>query len=948
MNEQRLEQFIWACGRPGSSRLSWVNRWSTLGAMLFSLVFLAPNVWSEPTEMSPVPRQPVPGERLQQQEKTPSDPPVLSAPILPPVLSAPILPRTTGTWTAQGPAPMRNGQVQNLTPNNEVAGAIHAVVAHPTNPNILYVGAVNGGIWRATNATAVSPTWTPLTDFEQSLSIGALEMDPSNPLILLAGIGRFSSFGGDPPFLLAGGDLSGLLRTSDGGNSWTPITDPLLVGKHVSSVASRGSILLAGANDFFGGGGPGGLFRSTDTGATWTPITGAGTGLPNVGTVDDLAGDPSNPARLYVALQRNGIYRSDDTGANWTQVSNNDATLNTAMLASTNTRIAVGRNTARVFVLVTSGSNVSYIGFSDNQGASWTQMDVPGTTETALQGRDELMGWVVDPNNSAIVYVASISQLGPFPNSVGATDFHAHMFRGDTTRARGLTGNRSNQWDHLTHGAGLGGMPNGGTANTSAPHADSREMTFDGNGNLIEVSDGGIARRTNPQNNTGVWTSINGNLQVAELHSIAYDTNFDIIIGGTQDTGTPEQSAPGSTIWNTLAVADGGKVAVDDSVPGTSVRYFSFQNLGNFTRRTCNPACSNVLPPLTGRGPAQFYTPLQLNTVNPRRLLLGTMGRLSESLDQGNTASLVPGSGVTANSDARMVYGHPNNADLIYVGAGAQVFVRATPGGNLAPTAGAFPGGTVFGVTVDPADENRVYAIGNDSVFQSVDGGANWTDITGDITADGAGTFRAIAYIPSLTGDRLVVGTNAGILMSVLGSFGTWSQLGTRLPNAPVWDLDYDATDDVLVAGMLGRGASLLPNASQEVALQLVNDSVSFEPIRATFNTSSDTTDCPSGFAGKFSFDLMLANISNRSLFNLVAQTAVLTDENLLQNANGGPGGVGSRLTIAKKNDFADGTLSPGEFVDVSFAICLKEIKAFEFLVDILGVLDSAPVAFAR
>ena len=159
---------------------------------------------------------------------------------------------------------------------------------------------------------------------------------------------------------------------------------------------------------------------------------------------------------------------------------------------------------------------------------------------------------------------------------------------------------------------------------------------------------------------------------------------------------------------------------------------------------------------------AQFYTPLEINANNPTRLLLGTVGGLSESTNQGNTAAIVPGSAVTANSDAAMVYGHPNNAELIYVGAGTQVFVRTTAGGNLAATAGAFPGGTVFGVAVDPADENSVYAIGNASVFQSVDGGANWTDITGNITDDGAGSFRSIAYIPDGTNDRLAVGTNVG------------------------------------------------------------------------------------------------------------------------------------------------------------------------------------------
>jgi hypothetical protein len=736
-----------------------------------------------------------------------------------------------GTWIAQGPGPTINAQVQNLSPNNEVAGAIHAVVAHPSNANTFYIGAVNGGVWRTMNATAASPTWTPLTDFEQSLSIGALEMDPGNPLILLAGIGRFSSFGGDPPFIVAGGDLSGLLYTTDGGANWTPITDPLLVNEHISSVASRGNILLAGANDFFGGdaGLIGGLFRSIDTGATWTEITGAGVGLPANQSTDDLAGDPSNAALLYVALQGNGVYRTDNTGANWTQVSNNDATLNAAMLGSTNTRIAVAGD-SRVFVLVERDPGpgagvVTYIGFSDDLGVTWTQMDVPGTVETALQGRDELMSMVVDPSDSDIVYVAAITQRsnavpsfgnppGSVPNSVGATSFHAQMFRGDVTRARGLTGNVSNQWDHLTHATGNALMPNGGTASTSSPHADSREMTFDANGNLIEVQDGGINRRTNPGNNTGDWFSINGNIQVSELHSVAYDTNFDIIIGGTQDTGAVEQSGTGAITWNEVLIADGGKVVVDDSAVGTSIRYLSQQNLGRFIRRTCNPACANVSPALTGANAAQFYTPLELNTFDPTRLLLGTVGGLSESLDQGNTASIVPGAAVTANSDARMVYGHPNNAELIYVGAGTQVFVRTTAGGNLAATAAAFPGGMVFGVAVDPANQNILYAIGNASVFQSVDGGATWTNITGNITADGAGTFRAIAYIPSATGDRLVVGTNAGVLVSVQGNFGTWFQLGTNLPNAPVWDLDYDATDDVLVAGTLGRAVWTVANVS--------------------------------------------------------------------------------------------------------------------------------------
>ena len=96
------------------------------------------------------------------------------------------VPAPTGAvWLPQGPGPTQNGQVENVAPNNEVVGAIHTLAAHPTNPDILYAGAVNGGIWRTMNATAASPTWTPLTDDLRSLSIGALARRfPEVPIIM--------------------------------------------------------------------------------------------------------------------------------------------------------------------------------------------------------------------------------------------------------------------------------------------------------------------------------------------------------------------------------------------------------------------------------------------------------------------------------------------------------------------------------------------------------------------------------------------------------------------------------------------------------------------------------------------------------------------------------------------------------------------------------------------
>src|SRR5262249_33103915 len=149
-------------------------------------------------------------------------------------------------------------------------------------------------------------------------------------------------------------------------------------------------------------------------------------------------------------------------------------------------------------------------------------------------------------------------------NFIGARDYSGRLFRGDTSVAP--TGAvPSLQWEHLTHSNSIQQIPEGGTASGSAPHADSREMVVAANGDLIEVDDGGVYRRTRPQNNTGDWFSINGDIQTTEFHDVAYDAiSNTILIGGAQDTGTPQQTTPGSTTWRSVSTADGGDVAVDN------------------------------------------------------------------------------------------------------------------------------------------------------------------------------------------------------------------------------------------------------------------------------------------------------------------------------------------------------------------------------------------------
>ena len=739
---------------------------------------------------------------------------------------------TPSPWLAQGPGPIQDGQVENVAPNNSVVGAVHDVLTHPTNPDIMYLGTVNGGIWMTTNATDTNPTWIPVTDDMPSLSIGALEMDPADTDKLIAGIGRYSSMA------QAGGPRVGILRSNDGGLTWTHISDPLLDNENISGVAMRGNLLLASSN-FFGGGG--GLFRSTNDGVSWTKISGTN-GLPDA-PIHDMVSDPTNPNRFYVTVQGDGVYRSNDAGLTWTNISNSDVSVGGIKdsfqnaIDNNNAEMAVASN-GRLYVAVLDQGQPIYIGYSNNQGANWTAMDLPTTQEsdsdieglspTVKPGSQGAIHFsiVADPTDPNIVYVAGDRQDGPFPNFIGATNYTARIFRGDTTvTPTGAT--PSPQWEHVTNRNDVTAIPGGGTASNSSPHADSRDMAFDANGNLIEVDDGGVYRRTSPQDNTGDWYSINSNLQITEYHDIAYDSNSNVIIGGAQDTGTSYQLSPGSAVYGSISTADGGDVAVDDiSSPGQSIRYSSYQNLGAFLRSTwdaSNNLINAVYPALTvtGGGAAlvpQFYTPIELNAIDPTRLIIGGANSVYESLDQGETIVEI-GSGISANANS-IAYGGMQgasvNLNVLYVGAGSEVYLRQTAGSALAPT--FFPGGSVRGVTIDPNDWRHAFVIDNNQVFRTTNAGATWTDVTGDLVSSlGANDFRSIEFITNPVADAIAVGTQNGIYFATMLDLTTWEALATGIPNAAVYELDYDADDDVLIAGILGRGAWKLTNAGSAV-----------------------------------------------------------------------------------------------------------------------------------
>ncbi len=666
-------------------------------------------------------------------------------------------------WAALGPAPTQNAQVV-VPPDNEVAGAVHALAPHPTNADILYVASVNGGVWRTANANAADPDWTPLTDFQRSLSTASIAFDRNDASFqtLIVGTGRVSNFAE------RGDDEIGVYRTTDGGSSWTELGEANLLSQKLVSVSARGAVLMAASRN-------GGLFRSTNTGANWTLVSGgAGTGLP-AGGIGELAEDPTNANRFYVGVLGSAtpVWRSDNGGATWVA-----ASTGITATGGGNIRISVGSGGV-VFAALVNSSAISGVFRSTNQGGNWTAMDVPpihpggqGYPNTSLAAH---------PSNNTLVFIGG-DRITVYP-------FSGNVRRGNSSAAAGT------QFTAIMDAGG----------NNTAPHADSRDLAFDANGSLLESDDGGVYRRTNPTG-AGSWVSVIGDLSVMEVHDLDHDSLANVITIGTQDNGTHMQTLPATQRWEHIFDGDGGDVAIDDiTLVNGSYRYVSIQSLGSFTRQRYSNANLFVselaMPAITG---AQFVTPVEVNRMDPARLMVGGSSLIFISTNATSGApsyslQVAPG----ANRNA-MVFGAFGSVDAAYVGKGSQVYRRS---GNSFVATTALPAGanTITDVAMDTENAARVWAIDDNQVFRSINSGATWVDVTGNLPSISSFDFRTIEFIPEDGTDRIALGTRSGVYIAdATGS--VWSGYGILLPDVLVFDMRFILSQRRLIAATLGRG----------------------------------------------------------------------------------------------------------------------------------------------
>lgn len=349
--------------------------------------------------------------------------------------------------------PLNPGGIYDAGSKTYNSGRTNSIAFHPTDPNILYIGAANGGVWKTIDG---GTNWSPLTDGLTTLACGDVIVDQKNPNIIYYGSGELN-FSADSEY----GD--GLFKSTDAGTSWTKVAVVGTTGSYCSQLAldPKNSNILYWA-------GSAGLLKSTNAGVNWSTIN-ATTNAMNV--------FPNTCANIGTAVGTNGkIIRTINGGATWTiQTSGTTNTLNGVSFIDANYGMAVG--------------NSGIILKTTNGGTNWTTSIVGTATFAGVS--------MVDANNATVVgaggviyhttnggtnWVAQTSGTTNLLMGVSCTSTYGIAVGANGTILR--TMNSGAQWTVQTSGTTYG--LNGATM------IDANTITVVGNtGTILHTTNGG-------------------------------------------------------------------------------------------------------------------------------------------------------------------------------------------------------------------------------------------------------------------------------------------------------------------------------------------------------------------------------------------------------------------------------------------------------------------------
>jgi len=287
-------------------------------------------------------------------------------------------------------------------------GRTVAITGVGGQPNVVYMAAVNGGVWKTTD---FGNTWSPIfDDAGSSGSVGAIAVAPSDPNVIYVGSGE----GLQRPDLAVG---DGIYKSTDAGKTWTHLglRDAQQITAIVVDMKDPGRLYVAAQGHPYGPNAERGVFRSTDGGKTFEKVLYKG---ENTGAAE-LVMDPANSQILYAALWAarvapwevrsggsiniagSGVYKSTDGGTVWKPLGK--GLPGTAEgVARIGLAIAPG-NANRIYASVEADKKAG-VYRSDDAGETWAQVN----DDRRIGGRGPgAMGIAVAPDNPDIIYVAN-------------------------------------------------------------------------------------------------------------------------------------------------------------------------------------------------------------------------------------------------------------------------------------------------------------------------------------------------------------------------------------------------------------------------------------------------------------------------------------------------------------------------------------------------------------
>jgi len=695
------------------------------------------------------------------------------------------------SWQSVGPSPLQSGgigiyqcgQTNCDMWRTAVGGRTKAIAFNPNNPNILYVATAVGGIWKSTDG---GNSYTPITADQPTHVFQTLTLDPTNPDIIYAGSGEIHGYYG-----------IGILKSTDGGRTWALLGKDVFKGLVVSAIVvhpQNHNIVYAATSSAVSVLGealpPRGVFKSTDGGHTWT----AQASCDRCAGISDLVMEENNPQVLYAGAYGGGVLKSTDGGAHWGWLTNGlpDRGFGRVELA-----IGHGSQSGILYAGLAARVNVDgqvkpwgLLYKSTDHGQSWQLLrNTPNYCSTQC-GYDNIIA--VHPTNANIVYIGG--------------NMISNGYRWGGVVHKSTDGGAT--WQDMTPGTALNRMV----------HPDMHAIAFrPGNPNDVWVGcDGGIFRTTNGGQ---TWAAHNGNINTLQFEGLGvHPTNPDIAIGGLQDNA--KAKFDGSK-WTGMDSGDAGYSAIDPfdpsiwystrySMQGVTVQFQrndqgGTQPLGDWPQKTQG---------IDVHDRVEFYVPFALDQSQAGVIYLGTH-RLYHTANRGESWQAISGDltrGEKTHGDISAIAIAPNDSQTIYTGSSdGIVSVTHDGGNNWQNITGNLPNRYVSEIAVSSASANTAYVVFNGynthtpqtpgHVFKTTNGGQSWQNISSNLPDI---PVLSIALDPEKS-QNIYIGTDIGVFRST-NDGGSWAFFNQGLATVPVRRLVMNRRTGYLWAATNGRG----------------------------------------------------------------------------------------------------------------------------------------------